>query len=328
MGSFWVDIHSSESLKRGSVNIYVFLVVFLSEFLHVAWNIVVKKCKDKISFTWLTVVTNTICVFPLFIVLRIIKPGPLDMEIWARAALSGLFYALYTIFLYRAYGETDLTMVYPLSRGIAPLVTLLVGGVVVGDTVTSGKAIAVLIIVTGVVIISLSTRIRSSEGVLPRMPQKPKKAWRHLSLSGIFLAIATGCITAGYHLVDRGTMSRTHPPNIIEYLFIAFMFMTAFVTIWVLFNKDRRSRVFSEWRTNKGGVIFVAVSGIVAYFLILVALQYGNVTYVTAGRSIGIVISVVTGALILKEKIKRLRIFGVLLIFLGMVGLVTMNNYG
>ena len=101
----------------------VFLLVFASAALHVLWNALVKTCENKASFAWLTCLVSVVVSLPVFLVCRATSPGALHAEVWALAALSGLVEAIYIVFLYKAYEWTDLSVVYPLSRGLAPLVT-------------------------------------------------------------------------------------------------------------------------------------------------------------------------------------------------------------
>jgi drug/metabolite transporter (DMT)-like permease len=79
-----------------------------------------------------------------------------------------------------------------------------------------------------------------------------------------------------------------------------------------------------EWTTNRLGVLIVGICIPAAYFLIVLALRYGNVTYVTAGRNIGIVLSTLVGVLFLKERVSWGRFVGSLFILAGVGGLVLM----
>jgi drug/metabolite transporter (DMT)-like permease len=80
----------------------------------------------------------------------------------------------------------------------------------------------------------------------------------------------------------------------------------------------------TEWTTNRLGVLIVGICIPAAYFLIVLALRYGNVTYVTAGRNIGIVLSTLVGVLFLKERVSWGRFVGSLFILAGVGGLVLM----
>ena len=107
---------------------FVFVLVLLSASLHVLWNTLVKQSEDKPSFAVLTTLMATLALVPVFIASRVVQPGPLSPAAWSWAALSGLLEALYLVLLFGAYGRADLSVVYPLSRGVAPLVTLVLGG--------------------------------------------------------------------------------------------------------------------------------------------------------------------------------------------------------
>lgn len=285
----------------------VFLLVLLSSSLHVLWNTLVKQSEDKPSFAWLTTLVATLLLGPVFVASRLLWPGTLGPLVWSWAALSGLFEALYVVFLFGAYGRADLSLVYPLSRGVAPLVTLILGGRLLGDSVSPLQGAAVLATVTGVTSVAVCSRESMGDT---------------LGRSGLLLAFGTGCMIAGYHLVDRGAMSMAKPPNPLEYLFLVHLFMSAFITLWFGVWLKRGRELLSEWITNRTGVFIVGACIPAAYFLIVLALRYGNVTHVTAGRNIGIVLSTLVGLLFLKERVSWGRLLGSLLILAGVVGLV------
>ena len=285
----------------------VFSLVVVSASLHVLWNTLVKQSEDKPSFGWLAALVATLLLVPVFGVSRLLRPGTLGPPVWGWAALSGLFEALYFVFLFGAYGRADLSLVYPLSRGVAPLVTMVLGGRLLGDLVSPFQGAAVLTIAAGV----------TSVAVFPRDPVKPA-----LGRAGLLLSFGTGCMIAGYHLVDRRAMSMAEPPNPLEYLFLVHLFMSAFITLWFGVWLRRGREILTEWITNRAGVLIVGACIPAAYLLIVVALRYGNVTYVTAGRNIGIVLSTLVGLLFLKERVSWGRLVGSALILAGVMGLV------
>jgi drug/metabolite transporter (DMT)-like permease len=289
------------------VTFFVFVLVLLSASLHVLWNTLVKQSEDKPSFAVLTTLMATLALVPVFIASRVIHPGALSPAAWSWAALSGLFEALYLVLLFGAYGRADLSVVYPLSRGVAPLVTLVLGGRLLGDWVSPLQGAAVFIIVAGVASVGLTSR---------------DPARQALNRPGLILSLGTGCMIAGYHLVDRRAMTMAAAPNPVEYLFLVQLFMSLFVTLWFGLCLRQGRELLNEWMTNRGGVLTVGVCIPAAYFLIVFALRFGNVTYVTAGRNIGIVLSTLVGLFVLKERVSRGRVVGSVLILAGVVGLV------
>ena len=288
----------------------VFILVFFSAAVHVSWNTFVKTSRDKVSFAWLTPLASTAILVPVFVAFRLVQPGPLYGEVVGWAALSGFFEAIYIILLFSAYDRADLSVVYPLSRGVAPLVTLALGGLLLSDAVTTWHGLAVLIVVAGVTSVSFSVRTAANPG--------------H-SLRGVALALATGCMIAGYHLVDRRAMTLTPTPNPLEYLFIMHCFLALSMSAWIVVSRSRRKRAFNEWPVNKRGIFIVGFGSTFGYLLIMLALRLGNVTYITAGRNVGIVISTAVGALFLKERVGWKRALGAVLIVLGVAALVLLR---
>lgn len=153
------------------------------------------------------------------------------------------------------------------------------------------------VIIAGVIAVDLSTAARTRA---------------EIRRSGIVLAIFTGIMTAGYHLVVRGAMAYGDPPDPFEYLLAMHLFLVFFVARRVLLVSRRRRRILEEWHANRPGVLIVGVCVPLAYFFIIVALKSGNVTHIAAARNVGIVFSAAAGWLFLKERVTRLRAFGAL----------------
>ena len=296
----------------------VFILVFCSAGMHVFWNAFVKTSRDKVSFAWLTSLAGTLVLVPVFIVSRLVQPGPLGVGIVAWAALSGLFEAAYTILLFTAYDRADLSVVYPLSRGVAPLFTLALGGFLLGDSVIPLHGLAVLVVVGGVAGVSLSA--------MPSRYGTASVARRRLP-AGILLALAAAAMIAGYHLVDRRAMTLPTKPNPLEYLFLMHCFLLLFVSGWIALSRERLARATAEWPANWKGVLIVGVGSTFAYFLIMLALRHGNVTHIAAGRNVGIIISTIVGALFLKERVCWKRVLGAVLIGAGVAALVLLNSH-
>ncbi|MFZ0611740.1 MAG: EamA family transporter [Desulfobacterales bacterium] len=289
----------------------VILLVTLAAAVHVLWNTLVKTCTDKPSFAVLTSLFGALVTGLAYLLARCCGITPMGINMWGYAAISGLFEALYTILLFQAYGFGDLSVVYPLSRGVAPAFTLLLGGMLLGDRLSAAHATAVMVIIIGVGAVSISVFLRNRTG------QQDE---------GILPAVATGLMIAGYHLVDRGAMLHLDPPHPIEYLFAIHLFLMVFVAIWVIFLGGRSRRIINEWHTNRRGIIIVGVCVPLSYFLIIIALKYGNVTLITATRNVGILFSTVVGWLFLKEPISRLRITGSIIIAIGVAGLAMISH--
>ena len=284
----------------------VFGLVFLSCLLHVSWNALSKGCEDRAAFTWMVTLTGLLFAVPGFVISRIISPGALNWSVLGYAAASGFFESLYFIFLFWSYKYVDLAVAYPLSRGVAPVATLIFGGLI-GDAPQAAHIPGVLTTLAGVVLLSWDA--------LRRAPVQ-RSVWR-----GLALAVLTGGAIAGYHLFDRAAVTLSPPPSTFEYMLVMHAFMLFFITLWLLPMPGIGGRLVLEWRRRWRVDLLIGATSLVAYLLILVAFRYGHVTLVTAGRNMGIVMSLAVGALFLKEKISRWQTAGALLVTVGVIGI-------
>lgn len=284
------------------MNALVLTLVLLSAVLHVLWNTLVKSCGDRLSFAWLTTVLGGAFLIVPFVAVRFLDPGRIDAEIWLWAGVSGAFQAAYVMVLFAAYGKADLSVVYPVSRGLAPLAVMLFAGSLVGDAVGPLQAAAVGLVVAGTVAVGLTTRNRRG----------------HMSGSGLFLCLLTALTTAGYSLADRKAMGLRPGPGATEFLFLSYIFLAGFFTPWALARRGRQG-LFAQWRENRRDVILVSILTPLSYLCIVAAMGMGNVVLITAGRNVGILLSTLAGAWILRERVTRGRVIGTGVIFCGLV---------
>ena len=158
----------------------VFLAVLGAAVMHAGWNAIVKVGLDRFSSILLMSMVQgamALCLLPFF-------AAPLAAA-WPWVAASALLHIGYKLFLIRAYEHGDLSQVYPLARGTAPLIVALVGAIWLGESMTAGKTAAVAAIALGVIVMS------RSGGSLDRLPRK-----------ALLYALGTACFTASYTLVD------------------------------------------------------------------------------------------------------------------------------
>ena len=295
------------------MTVTVFLLVALAASLHVLWNTLAKSSENKLCFAWLVSALGVALMGPIFLFCRVAAPGPLGGKVVAIAAGSGLLQATYFITLSLAYARADLSVVYPLSRGVAPLVTAAAAGRIVGDALDPLSGAAVAVVVVGVALVGAEAL-------------RGRGQWRR-DACGILLALATGCLIGGYHLIDRFAMAMPDRPRPLEYLFVLYSFMTFFLAPWVWLTRAGRGGIARELTANRKAVVTGGICVPLAYFLIVTALRGGNVTYIAAARNIGILISTAVGALFLKEAVGWKRAAGAAMIAAGVAALVVVSSH-
>ena len=113
------------------VTLTVFLAVLFAAFLHAAWNALIKLGTRKVtSMAIMTLVQGGIGV--LIATSQTMPTG----EVWIWLIASGLFHSAYKVFLAFAYEHGDLSRVYPIARGAAPLFVLLTGSLFLSDALS------------------------------------------------------------------------------------------------------------------------------------------------------------------------------------------------
>ena len=95
----------------------IVLLLTFAGLIHTTWNLLAKRSVDKQAFLWLALVAAMVLFAVPFVVLR----TPIPLAGWLCIAASGALEAVYYLLLGGAYQAGDLSVVYPLSRGSAPL---------------------------------------------------------------------------------------------------------------------------------------------------------------------------------------------------------------
>jgi len=132
----------------------VFALVLGGAVMHAAWNAVVKGSGDPlISIALVTAGSGLAALLLLPFIGWTVAP-----EAWLWIAGSALAHILYRLALVRGYAIGDMSLVYPIARGSAPLLTALIGIALLNETVSGPALAGILIIVTGVFGISTARR--------------------------------------------------------------------------------------------------------------------------------------------------------------------------
>ena len=112
--------------------------------LHAVWNLLVARARDVEAATAATFVLSVAIAAPFAVIWWSAEPS-----VWPYALASTLLETLYVIALAYAYRTTDLSFVYPLTRGLAPVIVLVAAGVLlVRGPEGSGGARAILVVLT------------------------------------------------------------------------------------------------------------------------------------------------------------------------------------
>src|SRR3954454_3706708 len=129
-------------------------LVVLAGLIHAVWNITAKKAAGDARFAAFTGLLMALIWAPLGIWLGWDVLPTWGRVEWGLVVVSGFLHVLYYIALLRGYRKADLTVVYPLARGSAPLLSSLVAILVLGEQITAFGVAGIVAVVAGVFFIA------------------------------------------------------------------------------------------------------------------------------------------------------------------------------
>ncbi|MDJ0944959.1 MAG: EamA family transporter [Kiloniellales bacterium] len=269
----------------------VFLAVLAAALLHAGWNALVKGGGDK-HLNMTAVVLGSL---PIALGLLAFVPAP-ARESWGYLAAGVALHAGYHVFLLFSYRIGELTQVYPIARGSAPLLVAGVSVLFLGVPLTPAETLAVLVIAAGVMSTAL---VRRSDGL--RNPQ------------AALLAVVTGGFIAAYSLVD-GNGARLAGTALGFYCWLTIgnvILFAAFIACTqpglLLAVPLRAKQVF----------LLGGAATFIAYALVIWAFTQAPIALVAALRETSILFALVIGVGVLKERLDLAKVFSTLVTLLG-----------
>ncbi len=279
--------------------VHTILLLALAGAIHSVWNLLAKRSVDKQVFFWLAVMA----ALGIFLVPFLLLYQPVPVIGLLIALLSGLLEAAYFLLLGSAYQRGDLSLVYPLARGSAPLFVTLVAVTLLGERLTPIGFVGIALVIAG--IYTLHLRALDLRGLLA-----PFRALRHERASQ--LALLVGVVIASYSVVDKVGVHYVHP---LRYIYLIYVATGAALAPYMI--AARRDAIRREWRASKLAILATAIMFLASYGLVLFALTTTEVAYVSSVREMAVVFGALLGAFVLSEPFGRAKITGALLIFAG-----------
>ncbi len=269
-------------------------LVAVAAVLHVTWNIALKTAGDPLRAATIGMIAASVVIVPAGILVWLsdgAKAPPIEGV--ALGIASGVIEAVYFILLAAAYRRGDLSVVYPIARGTAPLLAVAVGVGLLGERLGIGGWIGVAALLTGFLwlqrpwrAIALAARRERSAGGLFDSP--------------IPFALATGVTIATYSAIDRVGTRLIDP---IPYAAILWLTSVVVLVLWVTLVAGgdllRHGRADAR-RAAIGGWLTLA-----AYLCILVALSVAPLSGVAPLRESATVFAAAWGSVRMGEAADR-----------------------
>ena len=265
----------------------VFALVAGAAVLHVTWNVLLKTAGDPLRAAAIGMATAAALICPVAVIAWLATGRPaIPGSSLILGVVSGVLEAAYFAFLAAAYRRGDLSLVYPLARGTAPLLAVAAGTLILGERLGPLGFAGVAALLVGILAL--------------QRPWQYVRAAGRASGGAAGFALLTGVTIAGYSAVDSSAVKGMTPVTYAGLIWASCtVFLWAYVWLYrrsggiVLAAGDAR---FSARRAGGGGLITLG-----AYLMILGAFAVAPLTAVAPLRESAIVLASGWGALRMRE---------------------------
>lgn len=269
----------------------VFVAVLTAAALHATWNALVKGGADK----RLNMAGVIIGHVPLALLVLVFVPAPAPAS-YPYILAGTVAHFGYQWFLLASYKIGDLTQVYPIARGSAPLLVALVSVFFLGVTLSGIETLAIITIAAGIISIAL---VRGADGLRNR--------------NAAVLALVTGCFIASYSLVD-GTGARLSGSAFGFYAWLGI----ANSIIFAIYLAGTTPHVLKNL-LGKGWMAFWVggSASFAAYSLVIWSFTQAPIALVTALRETSIIFALLIGVGFMGERLSLAKVASTMVTLLG-----------
>lgn len=284
-------------------------LVIAAALCHATWNIAAKSAGGDVRFALLTATLVSVLWLPLAWWLAREGLAHWDTTAWTVVAVSALIHVSYFLTLLRGYRESDLTVVYPVARGSAPLLSATCALLLFDETLSPLGMAGVVAIVAGVLLVAGGPRSLRAARATPGQ----SRVWAGVAWGGL-----TGVQIAAYTLVDGyAVKALLLSPILVDYFGNVLRVPVLLPLAW-----RRRATVPALWRSQWRPALVIALLGPVGYVLALYAMQRAPVSVVAPAREMSMLFAALLGGTLLREQDMAARLSGAGCIALGVTALI------
>ena len=268
----------------------IYFLIFFAAFLHALWNIIIKSLDNSLVGIAVKVFFQSIIFFPLIFFV----PFPEGIT-WLYITCSFLLHSLYFILLGIMYDREDLTFIYPVARGCAPVFVTILSFIFLKDSIPFFGLVGILVICIALLLISVSNF-------------NTKIDFKTIGIS-IFIAFVISIYTFSD---GAGVRSVNNSLSFIVWNF----FLGGWISIGYVYLTKRAS-LFSLKIRELFLILCATVVSFSAYAIIIWSMKYEPFGFVASMRESSILFASLIGLVFLKERIGYLRIISSILFFIG-----------
>jgi uncharacterized membrane protein len=281
-------------------------------FMHASWNVLLAGARDSEAATAVATLCGCALLLPVAVATGGVSSAALPF-----AGTSAVLHVWYLALLARAYRDGAVSVVYPVSRGVAPVLVLVVAALGLGEEVGALGVVGVLLVAAGVLLVGVRREVPAMREKLDRPPGRaavpatlPRNPHRRDLLFG--LAIAT--TIAAYTLVDAEGVDRAKAPA-----YLAIMLTPAAIVYAAGLWASGHATAMRDALRPRAVLTGALVVG--AYGSVLAALRLADAAPVAAVRESSVVIAALLAAAFLHERVDRGRLAGAALVVAGVAAI-------
>ena len=210
------------------------------------------------------------------------------LNVWPLVVASGVAVILYYLFTVMCVKLGDVSVYYPIMRS-SPLFVVVAGYFVLGHRYP-------LVLLAGIAIVLVSAFLLQYERGGARVFDNRR---------ALLLGVAAMCTHGVVTLVDAEAMRSVRPEEFFLAMYVLIV-LPGMAVVFVVMRPPGRGAVehlFAGWRATPWRFLAAGTTSYLSYYLLLAAFYLGgNVAAVASLRQISIPVSVLLGALVLKER--------------------------
>ena len=274
-------------------------LVLLAALLHASWNAMAKSGgTPQYSIASYRLLSAIVCLPLLFLL-----PFPLEAS-WPFLLASMVIHTVYYVTLSMSYHSGDLSQVYPLFRGLAPVLVVLGAAVLAGEYLPPGAIFGIGLVSAGLISLTFAG---GTFGKIPR----PALGW----------GLATSVLIAAYTVADG--MGVRAAGNAFSYIAWLFVLEPIPIGSWLLLRD--RAGWFGYLRAKPGKIAAGAAAAACAYAMVIYAMGLAPMAMVSSLRETSVIFAALIGTLLFHEPFGRQRIIAAVLVCIG-VALIKILN--
>ena len=266
----------------------IFILILFAAFCHAGWSTIVKN-HNSFSIMGMTSIVEIIVFAPLVFFV----PFP-SLEIWYFIIASVILHGFYRIGVIYSYKFGDLSFVYPIARGGSSLLIAIITLIILQEYISLLGFVGILTVCMGIFLISYSKNYK-------------------FNFNAFILASITAVLITIYTIVDG--MGVRLSENKFSYLFWLLLLNGIPLLLISIFSKEKllsnlNTKILS-WGVPAG------ILAILSYGIVVWAMNYIEIAYVSSIRETSIVIATFIGFFLLGEKQAKKRIIPAIIVVCG-----------